>query len=228
MFARIIAIALIAVWVLCTPVSTLASITTIDFDDGTDESDYTTPADNRYSAKGVELSGYPGQNVYLFNWGQNTESPPNVLTTMEPGEIGPTDYFPVLTTDSGWQLNVTFTFPVKYISAFFGCAQELDNSNMVLSIPGQGISVSIPFDNDPCVNQFIELSSNVSFSSAIFQFEGEYINPPIVIDNLSFGDKVAIIPAPSAALLGSIGIGSIAWLRRRPTSLKLRRTGRTL
>jgi hypothetical protein len=37
------------------------------------------------------------------------------------------------------------------------------------------------------------------------------INTSIPLDNVT----VSPIPAPSAALLGGIGIGSIAWLRRR-------------
>jgi hypothetical protein len=198
---------------LNSPADFSGAVTTINFDSASQGDDAT----NLYLSQGVGFSRDDEGTVTIYNWdadGLSTVSLPNVLRSNnpaggEPGELLKDNS--VITS----HLNMSFTGPVYDIGTYFGGDYPLSFSEITLSVYDQTHSfigsVSVTPNENISVDQFIGLHSSTGVWFARLYQPGSY---PIVIDDLSF-TGIAIVPAPSAMLLGGIGVAFVTWLRRR-------------
>jgi hypothetical protein len=182
---------------LTSPAEFIYPANTIDFDDGPHE----TVANTRYLSQGVEFSRDDGFEIVLYDVGQDTTSPPNVLATVKTSPSGPP-----------WvmHLNTTFSSPIFELGAFFGNDQGYGYTATTLKVfdcDGALLgSVRVPTNNNNKVDQFIGLRSNIPFYSARFENNGIWL--AVLIDDMTF-----TIPEPTTVLL--LGLGSLSLLRKR-------------
>ena len=118
--------------------------------------------------------------------------------TMETGG-GETDVFTAYLLDSS-------SDPLIHITGkdyFFSLSSDGDIEDELVSVTGDTISLNVS-------------GLAVSNVKIVFDLEHDYGDD---VDTYAFLDNVnvSLIPAPCAFVLGSIGVGFVAWLRRRRT-----------
>jgi hypothetical protein len=118
--------------------------------------------------------------------------------TMETGG-GETDVFTAYLLDSS-------SDPLIHITGkdyFFSLSSDGDIEDELVSVTGDTISLDVSG----------LAGSNVKIVFDLAHDYDDYTNTYAFLDNVN----VSLVPAPCAFILGSIGVGFVAWLRRRRT-----------
>ncbi|UCG59885.1 MAG: hypothetical protein JSU70_10265 [Phycisphaerales bacterium] len=113
-------------------------------------------------------------------------------------------------------ITLTFDSLVGRVQAFFSDTAPLGDYTVAAYDTGDALLESLTiFDGDTPPGLYVGFMRPVADIAWIQIGPSTVLNDAFAIDDVQFGR--AVIPAPGAILLGSIGVSLVGWLRRRKT-----------
>lgn len=169
-------------------------------------------------AVGYKSNGWSSVDSSLVSFSDSVGAQLQVYSGLETDGRG----LAVLGDSDGSRLIMNFAQAVSSLSLDFG------NDQVGFAVPGdQAIltaflggdqvgQTAMTMNLNDLMDQTISISG-VAFDNATFYFAatGQTNGLTEVVDNIQFEVVGAIIPAPGAILLGTLGTGLVGWLRRR-------------